>query len=109
MIDEAGIRERYVGLRPHLDERGRRLFAAVEAKTAGHGGVVAVWRATGIAPSTIGRGLAELAAGAEAGRIRRRGGGRKPLVAQDARLLPDLLALVEPTSRGDPENALRWT
>ena len=109
MIDEAGIRERYAGLGPHLDERGRRLFAAVEAKTAGHGGIAAVSRVTGLAPSTIGRGLAELAAGALPGRVRRPGGGRKLLVAQDGTLLSDLLGLVEPTARGDPETALRWT
>jgi hypothetical protein len=109
MIDEAGIRERYAGLGPHLDERGRRLLAALEAKTAGHGGIAAVSRVTGIAPSTIGRGLAELAAGASPGRVRRPGGGRKPLVARDGTLLSDLLGLVEPTTRGDPETALRWT
>jgi len=109
MIDEAGIRERYAGLGPHLDERGRRLFAAVEAKAAGYGGIAAVWRATGIVPSTIGRGLKELAAGTAPGPVRRPGGGRKTLVAQDGTLLADLLGLVEPTTRGDPETALRWT
>ncbi len=60
MIDIDLIRSRYAGLSPHLDERGRRLFAATEAGAAGYGGIVAVSRATGIAPSTIGRGLREL-------------------------------------------------
>jgi len=105
------IRERFTSLSPHLDERGRRLFAATEANSAGYGGIAAVTRITGIAASTIGRGLGELAqnVGLEAGRLRRPGGGRKPLVAKDPGLLPALLALVEPTARGDPMSTLRWT
>jgi hypothetical protein len=59
MIDTSVIRGRFVALAPHLDERGRRSFAAAEARSAGYGGIAAVARATGIAPSTIGRGLAE--------------------------------------------------
>ena len=111
MIDSDAIRERFTSLSPHLDERGRRLFAATEANSAGYGGIAAVTRITGIAASTIGRGLGELAqnVGLEAGRLRRPGGGRKPLVANDPGLLPALLALVEPTARGDPMSALRWT
>lgn len=111
MVDEGSIRERFRLLSPHLDERGRRLFAASEAQTAGHGGIAAVSRATGIAASTISRGLKELAAGArlEGGRRRRAGGGRKSLVSTDAALLRDLLALVEPEARGDPMSPLRWT
>ena len=111
MIDVALIRLRFAGLSPHLDERGRRLFAATEARAAGHGGIVAVWRATGIAPSTIGRGLRELDDGAvlEGGWVRREGGGRKTLVASDPGLLGALLALVSPSERGDPMSPLRWT
>ena len=60
MLDVALIRERFEALSPHLDERGRRLFAATEAAAAGYGGIAAVSRITGIAASTIGRGLNEL-------------------------------------------------
>jgi len=111
MIDIDLIRSRYAGLSPHLDERGRRLFAATEARTAGYGGIVAVSRATGIAPSTIGRGLRELdeADPLPPGWVRREGGGRKTLVESDPGLLAALLALVRPTERGDPESPLRWT
>jgi Rhodopirellula transposase DDE domain len=111
MIDENSIRERFAAISLHLDERGRRIFAAAEAKTAGYGGIAAVWRATGIAPSTTGRGLKELASGlARApGRIRRPGAGRKSLVESDEDLVEALLALVEPSERGDPESGLRWT
>lgn len=111
MSDEAAIRLRYEALDPVLDERSRRRFAAAEALSAGRGGVTVVSRITGLARSTIGRGLAELRGGAAvgAGRVRRPGGGRKPLAAQDATLLDDLRALVEPETRGDPQAPLLWT
>ena len=111
MINVSSIRTRFLSLSLHLDERGRRLFAAAEALTAGYGGIAAVERATGIAASTIGRGLRELAGEAAAGpgRVRREGGGRKTLISKAPSLLSDLLALVEPTVRGDPMSPLRWT
>ena len=111
MIDSDGIQARFASLSPHLDERARRLAAATEAAAAGYGGIAAVARATGVAASTIGRGLNDLDAETplEAGRIRRPGGGRKSLVETDAGLLAALLALVEPEARGDPMSALRWT
>jgi len=111
MINISSIRGRFASLSRHLDERGRRLFAATEALAAGYGGIAAVEQATGIAASTIGRGLKELAgeAAAEPGRIRRAGGGRKTLISKSPSLLSDLLSLVEPTVRGDPMSPLRWT
>ena len=111
MIDHNPIRERFAALSQHLDERSRRVFAAAEAKAAGYGGIAAVWRATGIAPSTINRGLKELAEDLDPalGQVRRPGGGRKSLVECDEQLMEALLALVEPTERGDPESSLRWT
>jgi hypothetical protein len=117
VVDEAGIQLRYRLLDPVLDERSRRRFAAAEAKAAGRGGVTAVSRITGMARSTVIRGLAELGVdfgnGAtplvEQSRIRRPGGGRKKLTATDPTLLSDLLGLVEPATRGDPEAALLWT
>ena len=86
MIDEAAIRLRYDAVGPLLDERGRRRFAAAEALAAGWGGILAVSRITGVARSTIGRGLVELRGGTalDLGRARRPGGGRKALTAVDA-------------------------
>ena len=86
------------------------MFAAAEARAAGYGGIAAVSRATGLAASTIGRGLKELAAaGLEGDRIRRHGGGRKALLVNDTQLLDNLLTLVAPSERGDPMSPLRWT
>ena len=111
MIDLTPIRARFASLSPHLDERERRLLAATEARLAGYGGIAAVTRATGVAASTIGRGLRDLAAEdlLDPRRVRRRGGGRKPLTATDPGLLPALLSLVEPDERGDPMSPLRWS
>jgi hypothetical protein len=113
VIDDAAIRVRYEALDPILDERGRRRFAAAEALAAGRGGVSAVARITGVARSTIDRGLAELRGDAPPAappeRVRRKGGGRRPLVAGDPSLLADLKELVEPTARGDPMAPLLWT
>jgi hypothetical protein len=95
---------------PHLDERARRLFAASEARSLGHGGVSLVSRVCGLSRVTITKGLRELdEAPLPAGRIRRVGAGRPPIVVSDPDLADRLEALVEPLSRGDPESPLRWT
>src|SRR3972149_10472 len=104
MIDEEAIGERYRALAGELDERRGRLWAAAEARSHGHGGLAAVVRATGMAENTVRAGLRELEAGhtLEPGRVRRRGGGRKPLSETDPTLVRDLERLVDPDSRGDP-------
>src|SRR6201981_3232958 len=109
VIDVEPIRERFLTVAPFLDERGRRLVAAAEAFAAGYGGIAAVAMATGMAPSTIGRGLKELAQDEPSARVRRPGAGRKPAIVKDPTLAVDLEALVEPSARGDPASPLRWT
>jgi hypothetical protein len=111
MIDHEQIRERFRVIAPHLDERARRLLAATEARAAGYGGIAAVSQATGVAPSTIARGLQDLAAESPLapGQVRRAGGGRKSLIDNDPTLRADLLTLVEPDARADPMSPLRWT
>src|SRR6202790_4508737 len=82
VIDIEPIRERFSAVAPFLDERGRRLVAAAEAFAAGYGGIAAVAMATGVAPSTIGRGLKELAQDEPSERVRRPGGGPKPTISK---------------------------
>jgi hypothetical protein len=110
VIDITAIKARFDALAPFLDERARRLFAASEARAAGRGGVVAVSRATGIARSTIDRGLADLRTGVEqlGGRVRRAGGGGKPAIKMQPGILAALNELVQSSIRGDPEAALLW-
>ena len=102
-----------------LDERQRRAFAAAEAKVLGRGGVAQVVAATGVSRNTVVAGMAELEGStnefmagrtlAGAGATRRKGGGRKAAAHKDPTLVPDLLALVESSSRGDPQSPLCWT
>jgi len=111
VIDEAAIAARYLTLSPLLDERARRLLAGGEALTIGRGGIAAVARATGLARTTVARGVADVRDGEPIapGRVRRAGAGRPPIEQRDPTLRRDLEALIEPTSRGDPESPLRWT
>ena len=110
-MDVRLCRAKYKALAPALSERARRIWAATEARAAGRGGIAGVVRATGIAYSTVVRGLDELASGARAElrRVRRPGGGRKRTLKKDPTLLADLEGLVEPSASGDPESPLRWT
>jgi hypothetical protein len=109
MIDRTGIEQRWEADGSKRNERGRRVFGAGEARAAGRGGVAAVSQITGLARSTIGRGLKDLDAPFPAdGRVRREGGGPRPLTDRDASLLADLERLVEPATRGDPERPLLW-
>ena len=109
------IQERFELFKPFLNERQRRILAAIEAQILGYGGIAGVTKATGLSRNTVVAGGIELKTrkGAdvipEGGRIRRPGGGRKRTVQKDLTLEGDLEYLIEPVTRGDPESALRWT
>jgi len=111
MVDDAPIRERWLVVRDALDERGRRLWAAAEARSHGRGGIAAVVRATGMSEMTVRRGLAEVDRGPRPpeGRIRRAGAGRPSISERYPGLKEALLALLEGVTRGDPESPLLWT
>jgi hypothetical protein len=108
------ISEKFKTLEPVLDERARRLWAATEARAIGRGGVSRVSAATGLSRITIRAGLNELHAPLVgqvdvAGRIRKSGGGRKPLTEHEPKLIIALETLVDSGTRGDPMSPLRWT
>src|SRR5919202_3665600 len=106
------IKQRYTCAAAPLDERGRRAVAAAEALTLGWGGITAVARATGLSRTVSQSGIKETRGtlpSAPAGRVRRPGGGRKPIRATDPTVGNELERLVEPTTRGDPASPLRWT
>jgi transposase len=111
VIDERLIGERFRALAPELSERGRRIWAASEARVLGRGGIAAVARASGISENTIRKGIREIDAGErlEEGRVRRRGGGRKPIADTDPGLIVALERLVADDCRGDPMQVLLWT
>ena len=109
MIDRDGIKLRWETLGCKLDERGQRLFAANEVQAAGHGALKIVSEITGLARSTINRGEDDLDEGPlPEGRVRRRGGGGKPLSERDPTLVSDLQRLAEPATMGDPMRPLKW-
>jgi transposase len=111
VADIAAITARYETLKTVLDERSRRLLAAAESQAVGRGGISIVAKATGVSRPVIRQGIAELKApeGLPPGRVRREGGGRKRATDKDSSLKADLETLLESTTRGDPEAALRWT
>ena len=108
-IDEDGIEQRWERVGSKLDERGRRLWAASEVQSAGHGALKVVSRITGLARSTINRGEDDLDEGPlPDGRVRRKGGGGKPVTVTNPTLVDDLKRLVEPATLGSPVQSLRW-
>ena len=111
MVEESAIRERWLIVRDELDERGRRMWAAAEARSHGRGGIAAVVRATGISAARVRRGIAEVASGerAPAGRVRRSGAGRRSIQEREPGLREALLGLIDGATRGDPESPLLWT
>lgn len=106
-----GLRWKYSTLVGDLDERGRRRWAASEALALGRGGIVAVATATGLSDRTVKNGIKELQDpdAMSSDRQRRAGGGRKSLEYHTKDLVQAVEGLVEPTERGDPQSALRWT
>src|SRR5664280_2320672 len=114
MADSARVAEsvgrRYAVLRPHLDERQRRLMLGSEAAELGRGGIKTVAEATGAHPDTVARGVRELEGDPEpAVRVRAPGGGRKRLSESDPGLLARVKALADPQTRADPMSLLVWT
>ena len=94
-----------------LDEHQARLCAAERALALGWGGITYLRRVTGLTHRTIRKGIAELrsAAPLATGRRRRAGGGRQRVEVRDPALRTTLQELVEASTAGSPEDALRWT
>ncbi len=114
MLNSESLKAKFDDLRPLLDERQWRLLAATEARALGHGGIKTVALSSGLSRRTIERALRELLPDDKRvpcapSRIRRPGGGRKCLIAQDPQLATALEKLVDPVTRGDPMSPLRWT
>lgn len=117
-MDAEALEVKYRILTGRLDERSLRLCMAADAIALGRGGITRVAEAAGVSRSTVHAGTQELRAapskGPEVerrgkGRIRRPGGGRKPIEESDPTLLGDLDSLLDPATRGDPMSPLRWT
>jgi len=98
---------------PLLAEKQKRLYLASEAIAIGYGGVSQVSRVSGISRVTISQGIKELSEQptetVNAKRSRREGGGRKKIIEIYPDILEELEELIEPHTKGNPENPLLWT
>ena len=105
------IRCKFIDLEDELDERGRRRWAATEARALGYGGVTIVALATGLSDRTIRSGIQELKADRvlTPDRQRQRGGGRYQRSVEQPTLVDALDHMIAPSTRGEPTNPLRWT
>ena len=97
-----------------LNEAQARWFVAEKALAMGRGGISRLAKLTGMSRLTIYKGAAELRGRgrlvvAEAGRIRRAGGGRKRVEEVASGIRRELLRIVEETTAGDPMSLLKWT
>jgi len=114
-MDENEMKAFFERIKPHLNEKARRIVTASAAIALGRGGISEINKASGMSREVISTGIKELEEGTQAfdgepvGRIRRPGGGRKKAVQHDPELLSDLLNLIDPATRGDPESPLLWT
>jgi hypothetical protein len=128
MSDQATIRDKFEQLRPAMDERLCRLWAAVEARALGFGGETLVSAATGLSRATVRAGADELERlAAEPGavvahepsrrpprvvrepyRVRLPGGGRKRTEVRDQGIVPALEGLLSDEVAGDPMSEQRW-
>jgi Rhodopirellula transposase DDE domain len=109
-VSEEGLGEFFEFLLPHLDEKQSRLVAGATARLVGRGGITVVARSTGMSRNTVIAGTKAFDVGEEpTGRVRAEGAGRPLAEESDPTLLADLLALIEPVTRGDPMSPLRWT
>ena len=128
MSDFVAIKSIFESLRPVLDERLCRIWAAAEAKAIGYGGVSQVSAATGLSRKTITIGLHELqlldASPADSepiyrpatrpmsrqgrDRVRLPGAGRKPTEVKDPTIIPALEQLLADEVAGDPMGEQRW-
>jgi transposase len=105
------LRATYADISPFLNERSRRIWAASAAKNLGRGGITLVQKVTGISSKTIRKGILELESDPvlPVDRCRKSGGGRKKITETQPQLIDALKAIVDPATRGDPQNPLLWT
>jgi hypothetical protein len=104
------LRRKWDAMQNHLDERGRRIWAASEAEALGHGGVTILHDVTGMPRSAITQGIAEMAnpqGAAPPDRARMFGGGRKKTSEKEPRYEQELENLLDSSVIGNPEKTLR--
>jgi hypothetical protein len=108
--DISKIREKYSNIKDCLSEKGRRIWAVVEATAYGYGGSTLLCKALAMSTATLSKGKRDLKnPNKNKGKIREKGGGRKAYKVTQPGILEALDNLVDPRVKGDPENPLKWT
>jgi hypothetical protein len=95
-----------------LNEAQRRWLVGREALRGGRGGIQRMVETSGLSKPTILRGIRELRGKAklvaEEGRVRKPGGGRKPVEEHDPKITRLLEQVMEESTVGDPMSPLKW-
>ncbi len=95
---------------PLLNEKQLRRYLGSEAEALGHGGIAIVSRISGKARNTIVAGIRENKSGENVTkRVRRAGGGRKPIKEKHPEIPEEIERVVSDTTFGNPENPLCYT
>lgn len=97
-----------------LSEKERRRYAGVEALKLGHGGIAYISNLLGCSRRTVSKGIKEVKTldpdNEPDNRIRRPGGGRKPIEAVYPDIDEKFLAVLKHHTAGDPmDDKVRWT
>lgn len=111
MDSRSVIEKRVNTMLPHLDEKQKRVFLALEAESIGHGGVKIIHEITGVSPTTIIKGKKELQSKETVSniRIRKSGGGRKKVTQKYKDIKVEIEKIVADETYGSPEQVLAWT
>src|SRR5665647_1074617 len=97
------VKMKYAAIRPFLNERGRRLWAATESSSYGRGGISLICQATGLSTATVHKGIKEFNdSSVQIDQVRKKGAGRKKAKDKQEGLLKAIDELVDPTAKGDP-------
>jgi len=95
-----------------LNEAQRRWLVGREALRHGRGGIQRMVEASGLSKPTILKGIRELRGKrkliAEEGRVRKAGGGRKPVEVHDPEITRLLEQVMDESTVGDPMSPLKW-
>jgi hypothetical protein len=95
-----------------LNEAQRRWLVGREALRHGRGGIQRMVEASGLSKPTILKGIRELRGKrklmAEEGRVRKAGGGRKPVEMHDPEITRLLEQVMDESTVGDPMSPLKW-
>jgi len=93
-----------------LDEKQRRLYAGLESLKLGYGGDQRIAEFIGMDPHTVAKGRRELLEQDLAiDRIRKAGGGRKPLEKKTPEVISRIEELMRHDTAGDPITGVKWS